>query len=606
MKELLGRFKPFFRPFFWPLTVVFMLLVAAQTTTLAGPYVYGRIIDGIVKNLGKAPGVIIATVLPLLLINFALSLLESGLNYWRERYEVKKIDFTLINHLTFLSVGKFLGFSIGQHTNQHSGIKKSIIDKGEMAMTQLMNTVIYSYLPTVLQAILALIFLAFISWPLALAVIVMSSVYIWLMIANNLRFNPLIKALQTRWHDNTKTHSEITRHPDTIQLNARETQTLREYMDDRNGINTDSVKTWTSFINYIYLTMNVIDVSKFVILGAAVFCVAYGYYSLGQLAMILSWSSTVLGRLYQIGSTHRQSIKNWAEIKKYLELLEIEPEVKNIDHPLRPDAIVGDIVFDNVSFTYPKRLTADKDDDDDPVCDNEEREVLTNVSFTIKAGEKVAIVGKSGDGKSTIAQLLLRAFDPQAGSITLDGYDLRNLDFQYYRQKIGYVEQDVTVFDRSLRDNICYGMRQTELPISQEKMDAVLETTQLTDFINKLDKGLDTFIGERGIKLSGGERQRVAIARAIIKDPSLLLFDEATSALDAINEKLVRQAIDLVSRGRTTIIIAHRLSTIKNVDKVIVINNGQIVDYGSYQELSISSEIFRNLIAAQTAEPSLA
>ncbi|MEI6379133.1 MAG: ABC transporter ATP-binding protein [Candidatus Falkowbacteria bacterium] len=605
MKALLGRFTPFFRPFFWPLTVVFLLLVAAQTTTLAGPYFYGRIIDGIVKNLGKAPGVIITAILPLLLINFAISLVESTLNYLRERYEIKKLDFALVNHLTFLSVGKFLGFSIGQHTNQHSGIKKSIIDKGEMAMHQLMNTVIYSYLPTVLQAILALIFLAFISWPLTLAVLAMSGVYIWLMIANNLHFNPRIKALQTRWHDNTKTHSEITRHPDIIQLNAREDQTVDEYMDDRNNISLDSVKTWTSFINHIYLTMNVIDISKFIILGAAVVCVAYGYYSLGQLAMILSWSSTVLGRLYQIGSTHRQSIKNWAEIKKYLELLEIEPEVKNIDNPLRPGSIAGDIVFDQVSFTYPKRLTADNDDDNEPINENEEREVLTNVSFTIKAGEKVAIVGKSGDGKSTIAQLLLRAFDPQAGRITLDGHDLRTLDFRHYRQKIGYVEQDVTVFDRSLRDNICYGMHQSDLPISQEKMDAVLETTQLTDFINKLDKGLDTYIGERGIKLSGGERQRVAIARAIIKDPNLLLFDEATSALDAINEKLVRQAIDRVSQGRTTIIIAHRLSTIKNVDKVIVMDNGQIADYGSYAELSQSSEIFRDLIAAQTTDPVL-
>jgi ABC-type multidrug transport system fused ATPase/permease subunit len=249
--------------------------------------------------------------------------------------------------------------------------------------------------------------------------------------------------------------------------------------------------------------------------------------------------------------------------------------------------IEGDIVFSNVSFMYPKG--------DVPIYDN--------LSFTIPHGKKTAFVGSSGSGKSTIVKLLLRAYDYTGGSIRIGSEELRTLDAYTLRHAIGYVEQHVDLLDETIKENILFGVEIKDKKEAESRLEDVAQHARITEFYHRLgEKKFDTLVGERGIKLSGGERQRVGIARAIIKNPEILIFDEATSALDTENEAKVMEAINDVSKGKTTIIIAHRLSTVRDADKIIVMDKGRVVGDGTHDELMISNEVYQNLVAHQMVQ----
>ena len=226
---------------------------------------------------------------------------------------------------------------------------------------------------------------------------------------------------------------------------------------------------------------------------------------------------------------------------------------------------------------------------------------LKTRAFTIEAGETVAFVGESGAGKSTVVHALIRAQDPEEGQIIIDGNDLRVLDLKRFREAIGIVNQQVSLFDHTLRYNITYGLNGRAAKVTDAELDKIAEMSCVNRFFSRLEKGYDTIIGERGVKLSGGECQRVGIARALIKNPDILIFDEATSNLDSENEALIRKSIEKASKGRTTIIIAHRFSTISNADKIIVLSKGEVAGIGTHDELMQNCEPYRRLIQNQVS-----
>ncbi|MEW6408209.1 MAG: ATP-binding cassette domain-containing protein, partial [Patescibacteria group bacterium] len=307
----------------------------------------------------------------------------------------------------------------------------------------------------------------------------------------------------------------------------------------------------------------------------------------------------------RISGMHRRLMELYAAVKKYFILLDVDSDIKELKNPFKPEKFAGRIEFKNVYFKYPKR---------EYIIDEEEKRnfhqkpkeiaekenyVLKNINFVIEPGQRVAIVGPSGVGKTSLAHLLIRAYDPEKGEILIDGNDLKNLDLESFRSAIGIVPQDVSLFDNTLRYNIAFGIR--EQRVSEERLWRAAKMACVDKFIAGLENGFNTIIGERGIKLSGGERQRVGIARALIKNPSILIFDEATSNLDTENEALIRASIEKASKGRTTIIIAHRLSTIKDADKIIVMEKGKIVGEGTHEELLETCKPYQRLINNQTA-----
>ena len=297
--------------------------------------------------------------------------------------------------------------------------------------------------------------------------------------------------------------------------------------------------------------------------------------------------------------SQRRILFQIVEIKKYFELLDIIPDINpNIDGKTISD-LHGKIEFKNVSFAYPYRKSA-KEEEEETSEEKEQEHAIENISLTIPAGAKVGFVGVSGSGKSTIVNLMRRYYEATKGEIVIDGVNIKDLDLRWLRSQIGNVEQKIDLFDRSIRDNIIFGLSEDKKDVLEEKLTKAVTDASLDEFIAKLkDHGLDTMIGEGGIKVSGGERQRIGIARALIKDPKILIFDEATSALDSINEKLIHESINRSAEGRTTIIIAHRLSTVMDADIIFVVAEGKIVGQGTHKELEKNNEEYQKLIKNQ-------
>jgi ATP-binding cassette subfamily B protein len=267
--------------------------------------------------------------------------------------------------------------------------------------------------------------------------------------------------------------------------------------------------------------------------------------------------------------------------ERLVELLETQPDIKAPANPLpMPEPARGAVTFSDVTFFYPSRP---------------QTAALHGLSLNVAPGEHVALVGPSGAGKTTVFQLLLRFYDPQSGAVCIDGMDLRMVEPQAARARVGLVSQDPVIFAASAMENIRYGRPDA----SDADVIAAAESAAAMEFIQRLPDGMNSFLGERGVRLSGGQKQRIAIARAILRDPALLLLDEATSALDAENERLVQKALEQLMVGRTTMVIAHRLATVINADRIAVIDNGRLIATGKHQELMASNPLYTRLASLQ-------
>lgn len=310
--------------------------------------------------------------------------------------------------------------------------------------------------------------------------------------------------------------------------------------------------------------------------------VASGEMSVGDLVSFVLYTTFIGGSIAGLGDIYGQIQKAIGSSERVLEILDEAPEVSTADFQQIP--VAGDIEFNNVAFSYPTRP---------------EVEVLKSIQLKIKAGEKVALAGHSGAGKSTIVQLLLKFYPVLKGEVKVDGKPVNDWNLKQLRSNIGIVPQEVLLFGGSIRENIAYAKPDA----TEEEIIEAAKKANAWQFISQFPEGLDTKVGERGIKLSGGQRQRVAIARAILKDPAILILDEATSSLDAESEALVQEALDELMKNRTTIIIAHRLATIRKVDRIYVLSNGEIVEQGRHEDLAIQEDgFYANLVKLQFAE----
>jgi ATP-binding cassette subfamily B protein len=310
--------------------------------------------------------------------------------------------------------------------------------------------------------------------------------------------------------------------------------------------------------------------------------VASGEMTVGDLVSFVLYTTFIGGSIAGLGDIYGQIQKAIGSSERVLEILDEEPEMSTAD--FQKVRMSGDVRFEQVRFNYPTRP---------------ELEVLKNINLHIPAGEKVALAGQSGAGKSTIIQLLLKFYPVEKGAILVDGKNISEWNLKQLRSNIGIVPQEVLLFGGSIRENIAYAKPDA----TEEEIIEAAKKANAWQFISKFPEGLATTVGERGIKLSGGQRQRVAIARAILKDPAILILDEATSSLDAESEALVQEALDELMKNRTTIIIAHRLATIRKVDRIYVLKDGEIVEEGTHETLALQEDgFYANLVRLQFAE----
>ncbi|MCW4114120.1 ABC transporter ATP-binding protein/permease [Aurantimonas sp. MSK8Z-1] len=339
----------------------------------------------------------------------------------------------------------------------------------------------------------------------------------------------------------------------------------------------DAYRIMSASLSLNYLSMRLTQV---VVMVAGTFFVLEGTLTNGGFIGFLLLVGVFFRPVEKIASVIESYPKGIAGFRRYVDFLASEPDI--VDHPSAKsvDHLAGDIRFDRVDFAYQPG-----------------KPVLQGVSLSVRAGETVAFVGPSGAGKTTICSLIPRFYDIDAGSITIDGIDIRDMTLASLRRHIGIVQQDVFLFGGTLRDNIAYG----RLGASEAEIVGAARRAHLEDTIARLPDGLDTLIGERGVKLSGGQKQRVSIARMFLKNPPILILDEATSALDVETERAIQAALAELSRGRTTLVIAHRLSTIRNADRIVVVGHEGIVEEGSHGELIRTGGVYRRLHDAQFA-----
>lgn len=378
-----------------------------------------------------------------------------------------------------------------------------------------------------------------------------------------------------------------------------ESEYVAKYLKDRVEMIKYHVWLWLTNLKFNISRNIFIDISKYISLCVAVYLFSKGNITIGIVYALFSWTNSAYGQLGSINQILRNIPINFIYIEKYLDVIDMKEE---FNEEGENDFKSGDIEFEKVNFKYPKG----------------DNNVLHDLSFRIKEGSKVAFVGYSGSGKTTIVQLLLRAYDYNIGEIKIGDVSLKDMSANSLREHIGYVEQHVDLFDDTIKENILFGVKdinklknlsghtrtKRDIKITEEEINEAIEEVarkaRIDQFYHRLgEKKFETMIGERGIKLSGGERQRVGIARALIKDPAILIFDEATSALDAENEKFIKEAIEEASVGRTTIIIAHRLSTVRDVDQIFMMKNGKILASGNHETLLQTCKEYKELVEEQ-------
>jgi ATP-binding cassette subfamily B protein len=520
------------------------------------------------------------------------------------RCHIRQIVFDLEAHTSELTLSRISKFSIGQVVNQNSGFKQDTLKKGEAAISELIQTLFIDGIPAMVKIVTTVVALFFIGYQIGLIVMISIALFLMVSFLMNKRMMPLIRSNRKKESKIGTAYWEVIKHLRLVISSAQEKRAVSEF-DERFGeYSAEGKSIWTAYIRKSLCFREPYSViGQLLAYGVSAWLVWQGKITLGELVIVIGWSSIAFASLNYIGNMQRRLTRNFILVGRYFDLLDIPPAIVEVPNPVRIESFRDKIQFVNVSFAYPEFLgEADGEEDSKPLTQDEKPVALQGITLTIERGSIVALVGPSGSGKSTFVNLLQRGYDPDGGSIFVDGHDLRQLNLRRWRELMGIVDQEPKLWDGTLRYNILYGLNGSGDKVTEGELEDIARKAKIDEFYTRLGpKRFDTLIGENGIQLSGGQRQRVAIARAIIKNPDLLILDEATNALDPLNEKLVHEAIREALKGRTGIIIAHRLSTIRNADKIVVFDKGRIIAVGKHTELLESCSQYRELVSYETA-----
>ena len=569
-------------PYMWPadradlkMRVVWatVFLVVAKLILVLVPYFFKWATDALTGELQPAEWIPVILVGPVMLVIAynVVRLVQLGFNQLRDalfarvgQHAVRQLGYRTFVHMHNLSL-RF-------HLERRTGGLSRVIERGVKGIETIVRFTILNTAPTVLEfALTAIIFWIAYGWIYVAIIAATVWLYTWFTVrASNWRIAIRREMNDSDTDANTKAIDSLLNY-ETVKYFNNETMEAARFDRSMERYEAAATKTWTS-LGWLNFGQGVIfGVGMAAVMALSAWEVARGTHTIGDFVFVNAMLMQLSIPLNFIGFIYREIRQGLTDIEQMFDLLDVKEEVRD-----RPDAsplAVGEgrVVFEDVHFAY------------DP-----NRPILKGVSFEVPAGKTIAIVGPSGAGKSTISRLLFRFYDIQSGSIRIDGQDIRDVSQDSLRAAIGMVPQDTVLFNDTIRYNIRYGRTSA----SDEEVRQAAELAQIGGFIERLPEGYGSMVGERGLKLSGGEKQRVAIARTILKAPPILMLDEATSALDTQTEQDIQAALDLVSRGRTTLVIAHRLSTVVSADEIIVLQDGQIAERGTHATLLAAQGLY--------------
>ncbi|MFT8418532.1 MAG: ABC transporter ATP-binding protein/permease [Acetobacter sp.] len=561
----------------WRMALVLVVLVAGELATLAVPIVYSKVVDRFVhpNSLGMAPALLIVGYGLVRLVSGALTNLRDSL--------FAPVRFRVARQAAYRSFVHMHKLSLRFHLDRRTGGVTRAIERGTEAVETLLR-MLMSLSPTILQALLVMgVIWRLFNWSYVALIALMIVTYIVFTV----RFTSWRLGIRRRMND---TNSEAAGRAldsllnyETVKYFGNEAHEAARYDNAQARYEKAAMKTQYSLglLNFGQAAIIAISLAAIMLLGGH--DVEVGRITVGEFVMVNTYLLQLYGPLNFLGSVYSGIRTALVDLEHMLGLTEEDVEVADPATP-RPiatrlaDAAPARVVFRDVHFGY-----------------RPEREILHGVSFDIWPGHKVAIVGSTGAGKSTISRLLFRFYDTWSGAVLLDGHDVRQYRQADLRAAIGVVPQDTVLFNDSIGYNIAYG----RLGATPAQVEEAARLAQIHDFIMTLPEGYETQVGERGLKLSGGEKQRVAIARTILKDPRVLVLDEATSALDTHTEKEIQAALKTVSAHRTTLVIAHRLSTIVDADEILVMGQGLVVERGTHAQLLAAQGQYAAMWAAQ-------
>lgn len=575
VRAIAGYLRPHKRILF--LLLIFGLLNAAAQAFV--PLIAGKIFDAIIA-IAKNPIVLPASIFTLIGIWLILQLASNAVSWWTG-FHNDRLSTVLYSEYVAGGFGKLIDMSLSFHTTQKQGDVSDRISRAANWLSSIVDNVLLTLLSSFLSIVIALVITCFINIKLTLVLLVAIIIYIIILWQSVPVLSGLQQKVNRAWNrafgDAYDTMGNLKEVKQATTEKPEKKKLRKNFIDRAAGfwVDMNTIFQRLTFAQKVLVTLT--QLSIFVL---SVFFVRDGTITPGGLVAFNGYAAMILGPFVILGQNWQTVQNGLVAIVRAENMLASPSEVYMPTNAVVPKKLAGEVAFEDVSFAYPKG-----------------KPVLRDVSFHVKPGEKIALVGESGVGKTTIIDLLSGFYFPQKGRILVDGTNIRRMDLTAYRSRIGVVPQEPALFNDTVENNILYG----NAGRSRKEMVEAAKEAHAHEFIEAFPKKYKQIVGWRGIKLSIGQKQRIALARAFLRNPDILILDEPTSALDAKSEHFIKISLRKLMEGRTTFIIAHRLSTVREADTILVFKDGKIVEQGNHQELvKIPHGVYRSLHEFQT------
>jgi len=560
-------------PYLWPknkpwvkkrVTISLILLFLAKIISVLTPFLYKGAVDLLSGDVQSSGWMLGAGAVSLTVAYGIAKFMHVGFQQLRD-VVFARVGQRALRQLAIVTFTHIHKLSMRYHTSRKTGGLSRIIERGVKGVDFLLRFLLFSIGPLFLELLMTSIILFFV-FDVRFLLVVLITIFLYIIFTFSVtEWRVKIRKIMNEQDTdaNQKAIDSLLNY-ETVKYFSAENREISRYGSAMTKYEAASIKTLysLSFLNFgqsFFISSGLVVVMIMAAIG-----VHDGTMTVGDFVMVNAYMIQITMPLNFLGTIYREIRQAIVDMSEMFDLLEQPAEVEDKNGANELLVSNGVIEFKKVSFGYDR-----------------ERNILKNISFTVKKGQTLAVVGSTGSGKSTIGRLLFRFYDVDKGSIFIDGQDISQVTQESLRRNIGMVPQDIVLFNDTIFYNIAYG----KLNASKAEVESVAKAAKIHDFIMELPLGYDTSVGERGLKLSGGEKQRIAIARTLLKAPDLLVLDEATSSLDTRTEKDIKESLLSLGRGRTTIIIAHRLSTISNSDQIIVVEKGEVIESGTHTSL---------------------